>query len=64
MSNHLPEPRYPRRHPSNSNLHLYQDGSYEGLPLMVDKGPFIREYLDALYRTIELALAEYPRVLG
>ncbi|MGM8936108.1 YagK/YfjJ domain-containing protein [Pseudomonas neustonica] len=31
---------------------------------MVDKGPFIREYLDALYRTIELALAEYPRVLA
>lgn len=64
MSNLLPEPRYPRRHPSNSNLHLYQDASYEGLPLMVDKGPFIREYLDALYRTIELALAEYPRVLA
>ncbi|ENN3366811.1 inovirus Gp2 family protein [Pseudomonas aeruginosa] len=56
--------RYPRRHPANTNLHLYYEDTFEGFPLMRDKGPFIREYLSELKHTIELALAEYPRVLA
>lgn len=56
--------RYPLRHPDNSNLRLHYDETFEGLPLMVDKRPFIREYLSDLKRTIELALAEYPRLLA
>jgi len=56
--------RYPLRHPDNNNLHLYYGDTFEGLPLMVDKGPFIREYLSDLKHTIELALAEYPRLLA
>ncbi|WDM85972.1 inovirus Gp2 family protein [Pseudomonas asiatica] len=56
--------RYPLRHPDNTNLSLYYDKTFEDLPLMVDKGPFILEYLSALKRTIELALAEYPRLLA
>ncbi|AGA75526.1 transposase [Pseudomonas putida HB3267] len=31
---------------------------------MVDKGPFILEYLEALSRTINLALVQYPRVFA
>lgn len=34
--------RYPLRHSSNTNLHLHHDGTFETLPLMVDKGPFVR----------------------
>lgn len=56
--------RYPLRHPANTNLHLYYEDTFEGFPLMRDKGPFIREYLSDLKRTIELALAEHPRVLA
>jgi len=56
--------RYPLRHPDNNNLHLHYDDSFESLPVMVSKGPFIREYLSDLKHTIELAMAEYPRVLA
>lgn len=56
--------RYRLRHPDNNNLSLHYDPIYDGLPVMRDKGPFIREYLSALKHTIELAMAEYPRVLA
>jgi len=56
--------RNPLRHSDNSNLHLYYDKTFEGLPVMVDKGPFIREYLSDLKHTIDLALAEYPRIFA
>ncbi len=52
------------RHPANTNLHLHYDDTYEGMPLQENKGPYIREYLIDLKHTIELALAEYPRVLA
>ncbi|TXH85964.1 MAG: inovirus Gp2 family protein, partial [Pseudomonas sp.] len=52
------------RHPDNNNLHLHYDPDFEGLPVMVGKGPFIRECLSDLKHTIELALAQYPRVLA
>ncbi len=52
------------RHPQNTNLHIYMDDLFEGLPVMVDKGPFVTEYLDALKRTIGKVLAQYPRVLA
>ncbi len=56
--------RYLLRHPANTNLHLHYDDTFESFRLMRDKGPFIREYLSDLKHTIELALAEYPRVLA
>ncbi|SFM43653.1 inovirus Gp2 family protein [Halopseudomonas yangmingensis] len=52
------------RHPDNPNLRLHYDNSFEGLSVMVDKGPFIEQYLSRLKRTIELALDEYPRLLA
>jgi len=54
----------PLRHPDNSNLHLHYGDTFEGLPVMIDKGKFIWEHLFKLKRTIELAMAEYPRVLA
>lgn len=56
--------RNPLRHPDNNNLILHYADTFEGFPLMSDKGPFIREYLSALKHTIELAIAEYPRILA
>lgn len=52
------------RHPSNTNLHLYHQPAYHGLPLMVEKGPFVEEYLSRLHRVIERALIQYPRVMA
>ena len=52
------------RHPDNRNLHLYNANTFDGLPVMVEKGPFIREYLADLKRTIDLTLGQYPRVLA
>lgn len=54
----------PVRHPDNNNLRLHYDKIYEGLPLMFDKGPFVREYLANLKRTIDSAMEEYARVLA
>lgn len=51
-------------HPDNNNLHLHYDSTYGGFPFQVDKGPFIREDLADLKHTIELAMAQYPRVLA
>jgi hypothetical protein len=56
--------RNPLRHPANSNLSLHYGETFEGSPLMSDKGPFIRDYLTVLKHTIELAMAQYPRVLA
>lgn len=52
------------RHPQNSNLHLHFGDTYEGLPVMKEKGPFIREHLERLKHTIDLALEQYPRLLA
>lgn len=56
--------RYPLRHPDNPNLHLHYGDAFEGFPIQGEVGPFIREYLSDLKRTIDLTLAEYPRVLA
>lgn len=56
--------RYPLRHPANTNLHLHYGDTFEGFPIQIEVGPFIREYLSDLKRTVDLALAEYPRVLA
>lgn len=52
------------RHSDNTNLHLHRDDTFEGRRIMVDKGPFIREYLSHLKRTVDLALDQYPRSLA
>ncbi|MBV7480279.1 inovirus Gp2 family protein [Pseudomonas sp. PDM31] len=52
------------RHPSNTNLTLHYENTYQGLPVQVAKGPFISEYLNRLNQTVERALAQYPRVFA
>lgn len=55
---------HPLRHPGNTNLHLQYGPTYRGLPLMVDKGPYVEEYLSSLLRVIQRALTQYPRVMA
>ena len=52
------------RFSGNRNLRLYSAATFKGLPIMVEKGPFILGYLEALNRTITLALNQYPRVIA
>ncbi|MDH0289316.1 inovirus Gp2 family protein [Pseudomonas sp. GD04087] len=52
------------RHPDNTNLHIHTGDLFEGLPVMVEKGPFVTEYLAALKRTVENTLSQYPRLLA
>jgi hypothetical protein len=53
-----------RRFSENRNLRLYSADTFQGLPIMGEKGPFILGYLEALSRTINLALDQYPRVIA
>ncbi|HBP1718578.1 TPA: inovirus Gp2 family protein [Pseudomonas aeruginosa] len=53
-----------RRHVINTNLHLYHDRTFEGLPVMDKKGPFIEQYLSRCKYTIERALEHYSRVFA
>ncbi|EOV2221043.1 TPA: inovirus Gp2 family protein [Pseudomonas aeruginosa] len=52
------------RHVSNANLHLHYDNTFEGLPIMEAKGPFIEQYLSRCKCTIERALECYSRVFA
>lgn len=52
------------RHFQNTNLHIHTYETFDGLPIMSEKGPFVAEYLSALKRTIDSALNEYPRSLA
>lgn len=52
------------RHPRNHNLHLHHDHTYQSLPLMHEKGPFIREHLQRLYETMQRALNQHPRTFA
>ncbi len=48
--------------PANRNQTLFEQVSYAGLPVMHDKGPFVTEYLEALLRTLNKSLDDYPRL--
>jgi len=50
------------RHPTNPNLTLYYENTYQGLPIQFEKGPFIIEYLQCLHKTMTLAIEQYREV--
>ncbi|MEP9320348.1 inovirus Gp2 family protein [Pseudomonas sp. LABIM340] len=52
------------RHPSNTNLRLHSVSTFQGLPVMAEKGPFIEQYLSRLHNTIERSLRQYARVFA
>jgi hypothetical protein len=51
-------------HACNKNLTIHYDNTYLGLPIMLEKGPFIREYLHRLHHTMVSALDQYRRVFA
>lgn len=53
-----------QRHPLNRNLRIHNGETFEGLPIMADKGPFIYEHLAKLKLTMDRALGQYPRVFA
>lgn len=53
-----------QRLPSNRNLSIHCEETFQGLPIMVGKGPFIYQHLAKLKLTIERALGQYPRVFA
>lgn len=53
-----------QRHPTNRNLTLTFECTYEGLPIMHEKGPFINEYLSALHRAMYRAITQYREVFA
>lgn len=50
--------------PSNRNQTLHCESTYRGLPVYIDKGPLVHEYLDALHLVMCQALAANRRVLA
>lgn len=52
------------RHPCNTNLHLHRVSTFQGFPVMAEKGPFIEQYLSRLHYTIERSLRQYARVFA
>lgn len=52
------------RHPSNSNLSLHSGQSYQMLPLLEEKGPFVEQYLGRLHQILYRALDQYPRIFA
>lgn len=52
------------RHPDNTNLILHNDSDFQGWIIQKDKGPFIKQYLDRLLKTMQCTLNEYSRVFA
>ncbi|MBB4864034.1 hypothetical protein HNP46_002894 [Pseudomonas nitritireducens] len=53
-----------KRHPDNTNLHLHYESKYNGLPVMQEHAPLIREYLQILQRITERSLADHREVFA
>jgi len=53
-----------KRHPGNANLKLWYEDQYRGLPLQVEKGPFVRSYLRYLDWVITKSVDVYCRVFA
>lgn len=54
----------PKRVPDNTNLKLYYEPVYRGVPVKVHNGPLIKEYLDKLYQTVVMSLRDHPRTFA
>lgn len=52
------------RHPQNSNLHLWYESTYRGLPVYLGRGPLVTQYLESLLHVTQLSLQDYLRVFA
>lgn len=50
--------------PANRNQTLHYEPTFKGLPVLTEHGPFVAEYLEALYRVQHQALEAHRRVCG
>lgn len=48
--------------PLNKNQSLHVDHTYQGLPVMLEKGPFVVEYLQSLFKVVQKSLNAHKRV--
>lgn len=48
----------------NKNESRYIDQSYKGLHVYADKGPLVLKYLEDIFRVIECALSDWPKVFA
>lgn len=53
-----------KRIPGNTNLRYWHEETYDGYPLMAGVGPFVEQYLEKLYQTMQHALSDYSRVFA
>lgn len=53
-----------KRFSQNTHLQLYNERTYRGLPVNLNHGPLIEEYLDALHDVVEAALRANRRVFA
>lgn len=53
--------KLPKRLAANTNLNLHYEDTYLGMQLIPGHGPYVVEYLDKAYATIQDSLTEHPR---
>ena len=54
----------PKRLIANTNLTLWTDHAYAGMPILVIQGGMVKEYLAKLHETIEHSLHQHSRVFA
>ena len=52
------------RNPFNRNQRLYNQATFQGVPLWKQHGPYSEQHLHALLRTFKSALDDHPRTLA
>ena len=53
-----------QRHSHNSNLSLYTNNQYAGLPVQSSPGPLIEQYLSRIWQVTVQALNQHPRTFA
>jgi hypothetical protein len=48
----------------NPNLHIFPHNDFNGFGIQLNHRPYVKEYLDRLWQTIEKATWEYPRTFA
>lgn len=53
-----------KRHKKNTNLQLHYDFTFEGLPLIPGKVPYVYQYLERIKTVVDKALIDHPRTFA
>jgi hypothetical protein len=52
------------RHHQNNNLKIFNEPLYRGLPVQLQRGPLIENYLEQTYKVILSAISQHPRTFA